>query len=123
MKLAEIEWTDEAREVILPSAVPITIVREGVRERQGPRAPDRAEPSVKMEEPDVISTDAEGGLESNAEEIRVVAGSARTEMGSENRLDRPEQPAPATADGAPEGSSQGGSAPSVPKRGERPAKD
>jgi small-conductance mechanosensitive channel len=123
---AKITMPDASREVIFPHTVPIRLVREHPGETPGtPPSFLGTEPPVKKAEPDAISTDAEGGLESNAEEIQEVAGSARPENGGANLLDRPESPNPgeATSDDHPERSPKTGSTPPVPKRREHPHKD
>ncbi|MEO6786877.1 MAG: mechanosensitive ion channel domain-containing protein [Chthoniobacteraceae bacterium] len=92
---SKITMPDEGREVVFPHTVPIRLVREHAKETPGTRPLHlEAAPAAKKPEPDVVSTEAEGGLQSDAEEVQDIAGSARSEKGGENLLEPVEPPKP-----------------------------
>jgi len=85
---AKIRMPDEGREVIFPQTVPIRLIRDQRKEAQGTGSREREPaPAVKKFEPGAISTEAEGGLQSDAGEIQEVADSARPANGGENLLE------------------------------------
>ncbi len=90
---SKITMPDEGREIIFPETVPIRLVREPRKEmtdtRPGVREPA---PPKKESEPEVVSTEAEGGLQSDAEEIQEIADSSRPADESKNLLEPSEPP-------------------------------
>jgi small conductance mechanosensitive channel len=84
---AHISMPDESRELIFPQGVTVRLVEpEGSQQAQP--MPER-EPSPLPQESDTFSTDAEGGLRSEASEIETQARHSRTPEDGENLLDSP----------------------------------
>jgi len=101
---SKITMPDEGREIIFPETVPIRLVREPRQEMTDTRPRHReAAPAAKKPEPDVVSTEAEGGLQSDAEEIQEIADSSRPADESKNLLEPAEAPEPdqSAAEGRP----------------------
>lgn len=74
-----ISMPDEAREIIFPQGVP-------VRTLEQVPAPADEKAEVEPVQGDRVSTDAEGGLRSEADEIETQARHARTPEAGENLL-------------------------------------
>ena len=70
---------DEAREIIFPQGVQVELLRDRGPGVSKPAPPQRTESSE-------VSTKAEGGLESDAEQLQAQAKSARSPEGGENLL-------------------------------------
>jgi small-conductance mechanosensitive channel len=70
---------DEGREIVFPQGVPVHLIQDdGSSERRRPQRVARA-----TAEPKVVSTEAEGGLETEAEQIKEQARKARVPEASE----------------------------------------
>lgn len=83
---AGISMPDEAREMIFPNGVPVTIV-DRTTESDAPQASARAERNAAtVNEDEPITTRSEGGLTSEAEEINSQAQHSRVPEGGENLL-------------------------------------
>jgi small conductance mechanosensitive channel len=88
-----ISMPDEAREVVFPHGVPVTVLTEQAAATPGAGPPSprrRAEPPP--EDPDAVATRAEGGLSSEAGVIEEQARQARPLKDAENLL--PSAPSP-----------------------------
>jgi small-conductance mechanosensitive channel len=95
---AGISLPDEAREIVFPDGVPVRML-DGEPPR--PRARQHAPSAETAAEPEVVSTQAEGGLQSEAREIKEQARQAWTPDRGENLLATPKngsQGATATKD-------------------------
>jgi len=79
---AGISMPDEAREMIFPQGVPVEMIQRA-ETGQPPASSQRPEPVVEL---DTVSTSAEGGLKSEAEEIKNQAEQSRTPEPGENLL-------------------------------------
>jgi len=78
---ADISMPGETRELILPDRIPVELVQaEGA-------APDQPAAAQAVEEPDTVSTDAEGDLRSDAEEIEEQARRSRVPEEGTNLLE------------------------------------
>lgn len=87
---AGISMPDEAREVVFPQGVPVHMVEGGAGERGSPAAhtASRATPvSRRPEADDSAATEAEGGLENDAEDIERQARTAREPESGQNLLE------------------------------------
>ncbi|GAB4520390.1 MAG: mechanosensitive ion channel family protein [Anaerolineae bacterium] len=73
---AGISMPDDAREVIFPQGVPIVTAEGGANQPAPAPAPARRQAAPM--ETDMVSTDAEGGLSSEANEIEIQAQQSRT---------------------------------------------
>jgi small-conductance mechanosensitive channel len=82
---AGIEIPGETRELILPERIPVELL-ESDGTRQEPVPPDHHAMPQAAEEPETVSTDAEAGLHSVAEEIQEQARRARVPEEGENLL-------------------------------------
>jgi small conductance mechanosensitive channel len=81
---ADIEMPGETRELILPDRIPIELFRA---EDAGREAPPHGQVAPgAAEEPDAVSTDAEGGLHSEAEDIEEQARRSRVPEEGEDLL-------------------------------------
>jgi small-conductance mechanosensitive channel len=81
---AGIEMPGETRELILPDKIPVELLRAG---RAGEVAPlHRPAAAEAVEEPGTVSTDAEDGLRSDAEEIEEQARRSRVPEEGEDLL-------------------------------------
>jgi small conductance mechanosensitive channel len=85
---AGVSMPDEARELIFPAAVPIQLLEADGAPLTG-AAPRRRDAPQAAAEPATASTDAEGGLRSEAEEIEGQARHSRTPEDGENLLKPP----------------------------------
>jgi small-conductance mechanosensitive channel len=82
---AGIEMPGETRELILPDMIPVELFQaDGARQETVPPHRHRATPAGG--EPDSVSTDAEGGLHSDAQEIQEQARRSRTPEEGEDLL-------------------------------------
>jgi small conductance mechanosensitive channel len=80
-----IEIPAETRELILPDRIPVELLQsDGARRESVP--PHRHVMSQAAEEPEMVSTDAEAGLHSDAEEIQEQARRSRVPEEGENLL-------------------------------------
>ncbi len=83
---AGISLPDEAREMIFPKGVPVELVQgDSIPEMPEPK---KFEPVPAPVESTTVSTDAEGGLRSEAAEIETQARQSRTPESGENLLGR-----------------------------------
>lgn len=76
-----ISMPDEAREMIFPNGVPVTMIKDSVASKT-----DTQQPPVHSSEDDTVSTSAEGDLSSEAKEIENQAKKSRTPESGENLL-------------------------------------
>jgi len=76
---AGISMPDEAREMIFPNGVPVTMIKESSTELPSQQV-------VLPQEDDTVSTSAEGDLSSEAKEIENQAKTSRTPESGENLL-------------------------------------
>lgn len=90
---AGISMPDEAREVIFPRGIPVTLLDSGLKDRQ-PALPTRKQYAVARQELPNISTEAENGLGSDAKTIEEQAQQVKPLNDDENLLkDTPPSPA------------------------------
>ena len=87
---AGISMPDDAREMIFPQGVPVEMISSA---DEGSEMPVQTQPVSPPAESDTVSTTAEGGLKSEAQEIESQARQSRTPESGENLLktDNPEQ--------------------------------
>lgn len=76
-----ISMPDEAREMIFPNGVPVTMIKDSVASKTVTQ-----QPPVHPSEDDTVSTSAEGDLSSEAKEIENQAKKSRTPESGENLL-------------------------------------
>lgn len=81
-----VSMPDDAREIVFPNGVPVTLLRATKPESPGPVAPKASPAPARREEIAAVSTKAEGGLDSEAEELQQQAQRADLLKGSENLL-------------------------------------
>ena len=72
-----ISMPDEAREVVFPRGVPVTMVKTEVEERREPRPVRQVDDDVRAQKLDSAATEAEGGLSSEAGVIEKQARQAQ----------------------------------------------
>ena len=77
---------DEAREIVFPNGVPVTLFDAQKPASPGPAAPKASPAPARREEIAAVSTKAEGGLDSEAKELQEQAQHADLLKGSENLL-------------------------------------
>jgi small conductance mechanosensitive channel len=87
---AGIEMPGETRELILPDRIPVELLQTDGARRE-PVPPHRHVVVQATEEPEMVSTEAEAGLHSDAEEIQEQARRARVPEEGENLL-KPSEP-------------------------------
>jgi small conductance mechanosensitive channel len=80
-----ISMPDEAREMIFPQGVPVRMLATDGAEKTGAEVPEPAVPR-QFEESGSVSTEAEAGLSSEAEEIQEQARQSRKQEEGENLL-------------------------------------
>ena len=94
-----ISMPDEAREVVFPQGIPITMLDGNPATTPHAQADERLPASGTAKERDVVSTAAEGGLQSEAGALDEQARQAQPSIGGENLLPKapdsttPEKPA------------------------------
>lgn len=88
-----ITMPDEAREVVFPQGIPITLLDGKPAGTAQAKAQKEPLPAVSSEEPEVISTQAEGGLQSEATVLDEQARKAQPLREGENLLPEPASPA------------------------------
>ncbi len=81
-----ISMPDEAREILFPKGVPVTMVDSASGEAASPVAEKQVRTGVATEEAHAVSTEAEGGLVSEAGVIKAQAKQAQPLEGGENLL-------------------------------------
>lgn len=90
-----ISMPDEAREVIFPQGIPVTMLARKPAATDDVQADKRLPTQTPGDQVDVASTIAEGGLSSEAGVIREQARQAQPLHEGENLLDRPSRKTPA----------------------------
>jgi small-conductance mechanosensitive channel len=85
---AGISMPDEAREIIFPDGVAVRLITPEGMPREGAKPPPTAAPQA-FEAPETTSTDAEGGLRSEAGEIQQQARHSRTPEAGQDLLKPP----------------------------------
>ncbi|MBK7999956.1 MAG: mechanosensitive ion channel [Verrucomicrobia bacterium] len=93
-----ISMPDEAREVVFPQGIPITMLDGRPAGMTDTPAEEKLPAAGPLEEPDVVSTKAEGGLESEADVLDEQARQAQPLREGENLL--PRSPDSSSSDGA-----------------------
>jgi len=81
-----VSMPDEAREIVFPNGVPVTLFDAQKPASPGPAAPKASPAPARREEIAAVSTKAEGGLDSEAKELQEQAQHADLLKGSENLL-------------------------------------
>lgn len=89
-----ISMPDEAREVVFPQGIPVTVLAEQVADTHGAGPPPPRPAESPPEDPDAVATRAEGGLSSEAGVIEEQARQARPLKDVENLLPVPSGPSP-----------------------------
>ncbi len=83
---AGVSLPDEAREVIFPQPVPVQMVGEDGKAPSADRGQERTTSASSKEEPDVVVTAAEGGLETDAADLEEQARHGWSPDGGEDLL-------------------------------------
>jgi hypothetical protein len=81
-----VSMPDEAREVVFPQGIPVTLIAEKSTDAQGNAPGKRLPAESRHAEPDVVSTKAEAGLYSESIFIEEQAREARPLKDEENLL-------------------------------------
>jgi len=78
---------DEAREVIFPNGVPVEIIERSHEHEQGTKGRSKRERPALVNQPSPLTTDAEGGLTSEDEQIKEQARTSRVPEENTNLLE------------------------------------
>lgn len=81
-----VSMPDEAREIVFPNGIPVTLLDAKRSDAPGPVAVKGTPPPARREEIAAVSTKAEGGLDSEANELQEQAQQADLLKASENLL-------------------------------------
>lgn len=97
-----ISMPDEAREVVFPQGIPVTVLDRKPDEQAGAKQGERRSTKSSQEQNDTVSTKAEGGLYSEAGVIEAQARQVQPLKGQENLLKAPAGSISSDEDQAPQ---------------------